>query len=584
MAKTKISEYDATAGNNTDIDSINISEGMLPSNVNNSFRALLSHLSKMNSGTDALTSPQLTSVDINGGTIDGAIIGGSSAAAISGTTLALSGNADLNGALDVATTALVTGVLTTTAATVFNGGFASNAASTITDDLSITGATPTFQMADTSVSNNVMDFVYDETFLIDIDPNNARGSTAFQIDQDGTQAFKIDDSRNAAFAGTITAAGGAGTYNNNANVLTLNGSQHTRLLIDTSSSAGHQAGLTLESNGRLTNFANTGSNSTIANDIGNFTIDSAANIVLDAGSGEIIFKVGGTSVGRFFNSSGNFYINSPTINTDMIFQGNDGNADVTALTFDMSEDGAASFSRVFKLGADATNAPYFNQANMNTLNAAYGSDNDTADMWINYVGYQGGASRFRDFRIGNGKQAAVVLVDGSSSDVTFSGNIIIGTNGKGIDFSAQTQSSSTTTSELLDHYEEGTWTPQLLQVGTSTQVNAYYYQVGSYVRIGQVVHIQGRVQANGLGSASGAIVLGNLPFTSSSSSNNYSALCIGYANGLNITAGHSLVGTIEPGSTFGSLRVFDISAGTTDLGHGELSADGGFIFSGTYHV
>ena len=42
------------------------------------------------------------------------------------TTLDLSGNATVDG------TALVTGVLTTTAATVFNGGFASNAASTIT--------------------------------------------------------------------------------------------------------------------------------------------------------------------------------------------------------------------------------------------------------------------------------------------------------------------------------------------------------------------------------------------------------------------------------------------------------------------
>jgi len=38
---------------------------------------------------------------------------------------------DVNGNLDVSGTALVTGVLTTTAATVFNGGFASNAASTI---------------------------------------------------------------------------------------------------------------------------------------------------------------------------------------------------------------------------------------------------------------------------------------------------------------------------------------------------------------------------------------------------------------------------------------------------------------------
>ena len=39
---------------------------------------------------------------------------------------------DIDGAVNIATTALVTGILTTTAATVFNGGFASNAVSTIT--------------------------------------------------------------------------------------------------------------------------------------------------------------------------------------------------------------------------------------------------------------------------------------------------------------------------------------------------------------------------------------------------------------------------------------------------------------------
>ena len=44
MAKTKISEYDSTAANNTDIDSINIAEGMAPSNVNNAIRKLMAHL------------------------------------------------------------------------------------------------------------------------------------------------------------------------------------------------------------------------------------------------------------------------------------------------------------------------------------------------------------------------------------------------------------------------------------------------------------------------------------------------------------------------------------------------------------
>lgn len=51
MAKTKITEYDATASNNTDIDSINIAEGMAPSNVNNAMREMMAHLKDYVSGT-----------------------------------------------------------------------------------------------------------------------------------------------------------------------------------------------------------------------------------------------------------------------------------------------------------------------------------------------------------------------------------------------------------------------------------------------------------------------------------------------------------------------------------------------------
>jgi hypothetical protein len=56
MAKTKISEYDSTAGNNTDINSINIDEGCSPSGINNAIRALMSHLKNWQGGTsgDAL--------------------------------------------------------------------------------------------------------------------------------------------------------------------------------------------------------------------------------------------------------------------------------------------------------------------------------------------------------------------------------------------------------------------------------------------------------------------------------------------------------------------------------------------------
>jgi hypothetical protein len=67
MSKDQVNQFDATAGNNTDIEGINTSETMLPSAVNNSIRSLMSLLKKQDVGTHAMTSP-----DINGGTIDGA--------------------------------------------------------------------------------------------------------------------------------------------------------------------------------------------------------------------------------------------------------------------------------------------------------------------------------------------------------------------------------------------------------------------------------------------------------------------------------------------------------------------------------
>jgi len=109
-----------------------------------------------------------------------------------------------------------------------------------------------------------------------------------------------------------------------------------------------------------------------------------------------------------------------------------------------------------------------------------------------------------------------LVVYKTSADVKVSaGNLIIGTVGKGIDFSAQTATSAsgaTTTAELLDHYEEGTWTIQLID-GSSNEAGGYEHQQGSYVKIGRSVHISGYLHINSLGSMSGALKIHGLPFT-----------------------------------------------------------------------
>jgi hypothetical protein len=57
----------------------------------------------------------------------------------------------------------------------------------------------------------------------------------------------------------------------------------------------------------------------------------------------------------------------------------------------------------------------------NQINGGYNTDNDTMDIWINYLGYLNGVTRFRDFRIGDGKQTAIVFVDGSAHTVAVTG-------------------------------------------------------------------------------------------------------------------------------------------------------------------
>jgi hypothetical protein len=83
---------------------------------------------------------------------------------------------------------------------------------------------------------------------------------------------------------------------------------------------------------------------TLALSSGNFTVDVAGNIILDADSGEIEFKDGGTTFGNIAKSGNDLRINQSIQDGDIVFRGNDGGSIITALTLDLSEAGAATFN------------------------------------------------------------------------------------------------------------------------------------------------------------------------------------------------------------------------------------------------
>ena len=104
----------------------------------------------------------------------------------------------------------------------------------------------------------------------------------------------------------------------------------------------------------------------------------------------------------------------------------------------------------------------------------------------------------------------------ATSGVTISGgNLIIGTAGKGIDFSAQTSttaSGAATTAELLDHYEEGTWTATFAASTSGTITINTSYDTGMYTRIGRMVHVQGYFITSAVSSPVGNWRILGLPF------------------------------------------------------------------------
>ena len=85
------------------------------------------------------------------------------------------------------------------------------------------------------------------------------------------------------------------------------------------------------------------SNGTITSS-GDITLDAGGDVILDADGADITLKDGGTSFGRFTKSGNNFVIGSQISDGNIIISGNDGGVLIPALTFDMSETGAATFN------------------------------------------------------------------------------------------------------------------------------------------------------------------------------------------------------------------------------------------------
>jgi len=107
---------------------------------------------------------------------------------------------------------------------------------------------------------------------------------------------------------------------------------------------------TTVTNSIATKVALSGSGQTIT-DSGNFTLDVAGDITLDADGADIRFKDSGSTFGLVSsNNADEFVIQAGTQDKDIIFKGNDGGSVITALTLDMSAGGKAVFANNIDFG------------------------------------------------------------------------------------------------------------------------------------------------------------------------------------------------------------------------------------------
>ena len=139
--------------------------------------------------------------------------------------------------------------------------------------------------------------------------------------------------------------------------------------------------------------------------------------------------------------------------------------------------------------------------------------NSAGDL-ISSVTTTGNAVLFSDtgktLALGTNGSSTGRLTVATGGDVTVNaGNLVIGTDGKGIDFTA---TPGTGTSELLADYEEGDWTPTIAFGGASVG-QSYAIQNGFYTKVGNIVTATGRMAFVAKGSSTGNVTITGLPFT-----------------------------------------------------------------------
>ena len=152
-------------------------------------------------------------------------------------------------------------------------------------------------------------------------------------------------------------------------------------------------------------------------------------------------------------------------------------------------------------------------------------------------------------------------------------------SGLGIDFSAVTGGTGTATANVLNDYEEGTFTPNVIGTG-SPGTASYARRLGRYTKVGNLVTIQIYLSWSAGTGASGNLAFTGLPFNIANNANEYAVATIGFLDSVALTALNTPTIIGAPNSTMLEMWQFPVGGGVSS--QVPYDADGSIILTSTY--
>jgi hypothetical protein len=234
----------------------------------------------------------------------------------------------------------------------------------------------------------------------------------------------------------------------------------------------------------------------------NNTISDEYTIQMDGSSDALLFKNGGTSASTVatLDSLGRLLIGAASSNSQakLVIQGQLANSAAGAILNIQRGEAATSIVNGEGIG---------NVAFTDNANNTFASINVQAD----------GTAGTNDYP---GRILFQTTADGASTPterlrITSSGAIKLASGCPGIDFSGIQTNASGMTSETLDSYEEGTWTPEILGNGTNGTWTPANANGGFYVKIGKQVTAWFNANGTLSGATGNTMRVHGLPFAAS---------------------------------------------------------------------